>query len=42
MQINFILFKVYVEKYTKLSKFKITTDTHETVIDFGKYRLYVS
>ncbi len=42
MLINFILFKVCIEKYTKRSDFKVTKDKYETVIDFGKYRLYVS
>ncbi len=42
MTINFILFKVYIEKYTNWSNLKISTDTYETIIDFGKYRLYVS
>ena len=42
MLINFILFKVYIEKYTKRSDFKVMKDKYETVIDFGKYRLYVS
>ena len=42
MLINFILFKVYIEKYTERSDFKVTKDKYETVIDFGKYRLYVS
>ena len=42
MNINFILFRVYIEKYTKWSDFKVSNDTHETIIDFGKYRLYVS
>ena len=42
MNINFILFKVYIEKYTKRSDFKVSNDTYETIIDFGKYRLYVS
>ena len=42
MLINFILFNVYIEKYAKRSDFKVTKDKYETVIDFGKYRLYVS
>lgn len=42
MNINFILFRVYIEKYTKRSDFKVRTDKYETIIDFGKYRLYVS
>jgi len=39
---NFILFKLHIEKYTKWSNLVVTRDTHETIIDFGKYRLYVS
>ena len=42
MYMNFILFKVYIEKYTNWSNLKVTNDKYETVIDFGKYRLYVS
>ena len=42
MNMNFILFRVYIEKYTKRSDFKVQTDKYETIIDFGKYRLYVS
>ena len=42
MYINFILFKVYIEKYSIWSNLKVTKDKYETVIDFGKYRLYVS
>lgn len=42
MNINFILFRVYIEKYTNWSNLKVTNDKYETIIDFGKYRLYVS
>jgi len=42
MNINFILFKVYIEKYTNWSNLKVSKDKYETIIDFGKYRLYVS
>ena len=42
MYMNFILFKVYIEKYTNWSNLKVTNDKYETIIDFGKYRLYVS
>ena len=41
MLINFILFKLYIEKYNRRSDFRVTKDTHETIVDFGKYRLYV-
>ena len=42
MNINFILFKVYIEKYTNWSNLKVSKDKYETIIDFGKYRLYLS
>ena len=42
MYINFILFKVYIEKYSIWSNLKVTKDKYEIVIDFGKYRLYLS
>ena len=42
MNMNFILFRVYIEKYTNWSNLKVQTDKYETIIDFGKYRLYVS
>jgi hypothetical protein len=42
MNINFILFKVYIEKYSIWSNLKVSKDGYETIIDFGKYRLYLS
>lgn len=42
MYINFILFKLYIEKYSKWSNLKVIKDKYETVIDFGKWRLYLS
>jgi len=42
MYINFILFKVYIEKYSNWSNLKVTKDKYETLIDFGKWRLYLS
>lgn len=42
MYMNFILFKVYIEKYSIWSNLKVTKDKYEIVIDFGKYRLYLS
>ena len=42
MYINFILFKVYIEKYSIWSNLKVSKDKYETIIDFGKYRLYLS
>ena len=42
MYMNFILFKVYIEKYSIWSNLKVSKDKYETIIDFGKYRLYLS
>ena len=42
MYINFILFKVYIEKYSIWSNLNVSKDKYETIIDFGKYRLYLS
>ena len=42
MYVNFILFKVYIEKYTIWSNLKVSKDKYETIIDIGKYRLYLS
>ena len=42
MYISFILFKVYIEKYTNWSNLKVNKDKYEIIIDFGKYRLYLS
>ena len=42
MNINFILFKVYIEKYSIWSNLKVSKNKYETIIDFGKYRLYLS
>ena len=42
MYMNFILFKVYIEKYSIWSNLKVSKDKFETIIDFGKYRLYLS
>jgi len=42
MTINFILFKVYIERYSKWSNLKVSKDKYETIIDFGKFRLYLS
>ena len=42
MYMNFILFKLYIEKYSNWSNLKVTKDKYETVIDFGKWRLYLS
>ena len=42
MYMNFILFKVYIEKYSNWSNLKVTKDKYEILIDFGKWRLYLS
>ena len=42
MNINFILFKLYIEKYSTWSNLKVSKDKYEIIIDFGKYRLYLS
>ena len=42
MYMNFILFKVYIEKYSFWSNLKVSKDKFETIIDFGKYRFYLS
>jgi hypothetical protein len=39
---NFILFNVYIEKYSQWSNFKIIKDKYETIVDLGKYRFYLS
>lgn len=39
---NFILFNVYMETYSNWSNFKMSKDKYELIIDFGKYRLYLS
>ena len=42
MYINFILFKVYIERYSKWSNLKIIKDNHETMLDFAFWRFYIS
>ncbi len=42
MNINFILFKVYIEKYSIRSNLKVTKDNYETIVDFGYWRFYFS
>lgn len=39
---NFILFNIYIEKYSQWSNFKINKDKYETIVDLGKYRFYLS
>ena len=42
MYINFILFKVYIEKYSNWSNLKFTKDNYETILDIGYWRMYFS
>ena len=42
MYINFILFRVYIEKYSIWSNLKVTKDNYETIVDFGYLRFYFS
>lgn len=42
MTINFILFKVYIEKYTNWSNLKVSKDKYETMVDFGYWKFYLS
>jgi len=42
MTMNFILFKVYIEKYSKWSNLKVSKDKYETIADFGYWRFYLS
>ena len=41
MPINFILFKVYVESFSKWSNLKMTRGKHEIMVDFGYWRVYI-
>ncbi len=43
MQINFILFKVYIEPYRKWSnlKFKHDKPKKEYIIDYGYWRIFI-
>ena len=42
MNMNFILFKVYVESFSKWSNLKVNKDKYERVIDFGYWRFFIS
>ena len=42
MYINFILFKVYIEKYSNWSNLNLTKDNYETILDIGYLRIYFS
>lgn len=41
MQINFILFTILIEKYSKWSNLKVTKDNNEYIIDIAKWRIYI-
>jgi len=41
MSVNFILFKVYVESFSKWSNLKVKKDNYETMVDFGFWRFYL-
>lgn len=42
MSINLILFKVYIESFSKWSNVKISADNYETILDIGYWRFYFS
>ena len=42
MTINFILFKVYIEKYNNWSNLKVSKDKYEKIADIGYWRIYLS
>ena len=42
MTINFILFKVYIEKYSNWSNLKVSRDKYEKIVDIGYWRIYLS
>ncbi len=42
MSMNFILFKVYIESFSKWSNFKLSADNYEKIVDFGFWRFYFS
>lgn len=42
MNINFILFNIYIENYSIWSNLKVTKDNYETIVDFGYWRFYFS
>jgi hypothetical protein len=41
MEIKFILFTIFLEKFSKWSNFKITKSQNEYIIDFAYLRIYV-
>ena len=41
MRINFILFIMVIEKYSRWSNLKVTKDNKEYIIDFGYYRFFI-
>ena len=41
MRLNFILFSIQLESYSKWSNFKCQRDGKEYIIDFAYLRLYI-
>jgi len=39
---NFYLFSIYVEKYSKWSSFRTITNKYEFIVDFGYWRIYLT
>nr|BAR31430.1 hypothetical protein [uncultured Mediterranean phage uvMED]BAR31490.1 hypothetical protein [uncultured Mediterranean phage uvMED] len=42
MSLNFILFKVYIESFSKWSNLNVSKDKYEIVMDFGFWRFFIS
>ena len=41
MKINFILFTILIENYSRWSNLKVTRDEKEYIIDFGYWRFFI-
>jgi len=41
MRLNFILFIMLIEKYSRWSNLKVTKDNNEYIIDFGYWRFFI-
>ena len=41
MRLNFILFTMLIEKYSRWDNLKVTKDNNEYIIDFGYWRFYI-
>lgn len=41
MYINFILFKVTIERWSKMSNLKITKSNDEIIVDIAYWRIYL-